>query len=175
MKESLNGSRESLDELEVELFDTGVLRTEKATNEPAISSFVSPNLEIHLESVAAVPQALQSSIEQERRSEALERLGGAPVRRTIHLRRRLGTVNQAVETTSGTSRSETTTSKSRKERRPDRSSLMWSRPMPSHWHDYKQNLMKLNLQTVRFAADAKRMLNGAKLSVIGLYSIEGVD
>ena len=35
--------------------------------------------------------------------------------------------------------------------------------------------MKLNLQTVRFAADAIKMLNGARLSVNGLYSIAGVD
>ena len=35
--------------------------------------------------------------------------------------------------------------------------------------------MKLNLQTVSFAADATRMLNGARLSVSGLYSITGVD
>ena len=35
--------------------------------------------------------------------------------------------------------------------------------------------MKLNLQTVRFAADVIRMLNGARLSVNGLYLIAGVD
>ena len=35
--------------------------------------------------------------------------------------------------------------------------------------------MKLNLQTVRFAADAMKMLNGAILSINGLYSIAGVD
>ena len=35
--------------------------------------------------------------------------------------------------------------------------------------------MKLNLQTVSFAADAMRMLNGARLSVNGLCSITGVD
>ena len=35
--------------------------------------------------------------------------------------------------------------------------------------------MKLNLQTVSFAADAIRMLNGARLFVSGLYSITGVD
>ena len=40
---------------------------------------------------------------------------------------------------------------------------------------YKKNLMKLNLQTVSFAADAMRMLNGARLYVNGLYSITGVD
>ena len=35
--------------------------------------------------------------------------------------------------------------------------------------------MKLIFQTVRFAADAIRMLNGARLTVNGLYSIAGVD
>ena len=35
--------------------------------------------------------------------------------------------------------------------------------------------MKLNLQTVSFAADAMRMLNGARLTVNGLYSVTGVD
>ena len=35
--------------------------------------------------------------------------------------------------------------------------------------------MKLNLQTMRFTADAMRMLNGARLSVNGLYSIADVD
>ena len=52
---------------------------------------------------------------------------------------------------------------------------MWSRPIPSPWHIYKDDLMKLNLQTVSFAADAMRTLNGARLSVSGLYSITGVD
>ena len=35
--------------------------------------------------------------------------------------------------------------------------------------------MKLNLQNVRFRADAVRILNGARLSVNGLYSIAGMD
>ena len=35
--------------------------------------------------------------------------------------------------------------------------------------------MKLNLQTVSFAADAMRMLNGARFSVNRLYSITGLD
>ena len=46
---------------------------------------------------------------------------------------------------------------------------MWSRPISYLWHVYKEDLMNLNLQTVRFAADVKRMLNGARLSVNGLY------
>ena len=52
---------------------------------------------------------------------------------------------------------------------------MWSSPIASPWHIYKDDLMKLNLQTVSFAADAMRMLNGARLLVSGLYSIIGVD
>ena len=52
---------------------------------------------------------------------------------------------------------------------------MWSGTIPSPWHIYKDDLMKLNLQTVSFAADAMRMLNGARLPVSGLYSIAGVD
>ena len=52
---------------------------------------------------------------------------------------------------------------------------MWSRPILSPWHMYKDDLMKLDLQKVSFAVDARRMLNGARLSVSGLYSITGVD
>ena len=47
--------------------------------------------------------------------------------------------------------------------------------IPSPWHIYKDDLMKLNLQTVSLAADVMRMLNGARLSVNRLYSITGVD
>ena len=164
--------QEQLDELEVEFFDTRVLKREETTNEPAISTFVPPNLETCRGSVPAVPQVLQSSSEPGQRTDVMDRLGEAPVRRTIHPRRRLGPVNSRTDTTSGTSRSETT-STSRAEKRPDRSSLMCSRPIPSPWHVYKQDLMKLNLQMMKFAADAMRMLNGARLSVNGLYSIVG--
>ena len=40
---------------------------------------------------------------------------------------------------------------------------------------YKDDLMKLDLQKVSFAVDARRMLNGARILVSGLYSITGVD
>ena len=99
------------------------------------------------------------------------------MRRTINPRRRLGPVNPTAETTS-TSRSDTRsekTSTSRGERRPDMSSFMWLRRIPSLWHIYKYDLMQLNLQTLSFAADAMRMLNGASLSVSGLSSISGKD
>ena len=41
--------QERLDELEVELFDTGLLKEEGASNEPTITTFVPPNLETRLE------------------------------------------------------------------------------------------------------------------------------
>ena len=82
---------EQLDELEVELFDTGVLKTEVATNIPAISTFVPPNLETRLGS-SAVPQVLQNSGERDKRCHVLDRLGEAPARRTLHPRRSLGSV-----------------------------------------------------------------------------------
>ena len=154
-----------------------MLKKEETTNEPATSTFAPNNLETRLGTVPAVTYRPQSSSEPRQSTDKQDRLGEAPIRRTIHPRRRLGPVHPTAETTS-TSRSETrseTVSTSREERRPDRSSLMWSRPIPSPWRIHKQDLMKLNLQTVRFAADAIRMLNGARLSVNGLYSIARVD
>ena len=125
--------QERLDEMEVELFDTGVLKKEETTNEPEISTFVLLNLETRLRTVSAVTYRPQSSSEPGQRTDVQDRLGEAPMRRTIYPRRRLGPVNPTAETTS-TSRSETrseTAGTSREERRPDRSSLMWSRPIPS--------------------------------------------
>ena len=116
------------------------LRREKTTNEPAILTLVHPNLETRLGSVPAVPKKQQSSTEPGQKTDVLDRLAKAPLRRTIHLRRRLRTVNLTVDTTIGTTRSETT-STSRGERRPDRSSLTWSRPIASPWHVYKQDLI----------------------------------
>ena len=46
--------QERLDEMEVELFDTGVLKTEETSNKPAISNFVPPNSETRLGTVLAV-------------------------------------------------------------------------------------------------------------------------
>ena len=47
--------------------------------------------------------------------------------------------------------------------------------IPSPWHVYKDELMKLDLQRLSFIEDARRMPNGARLSVNRLYSITGVD
>ena len=126
---------------------------------------------------AATNYRQQSSSEPGQRTEVQDRLGEAPLRRTIHPRRRLGPVNP-IEEAAITSRSDTrseTTSNSREERRPGRSSSMSSRAIPSPWYVYKDELMKLDLQRVSFIEDARRMLNGARLSVSRRYSTTGVD
>ena len=174
--------QERLDELEAELFDTGVLKEEGTVSDAVITTFVPPSLETRLGTVPVVTNyRQQSSSEPGQRTDVQDRLGEAPMRRTIHPRRRIGPVDP-IEETAGTSRSDTrsdtrseTTSNSREERRPSRGSLMWSRPIPSLWHVYKDELMKLDLQRVSFIEDARRMLNGATLSVSRLYSITGVD
>ena len=115
--------QERLDELEVELFDTGVLKEERTSNDTVITTFMPPSLETRLGTVPAVTNyRKQSSSEPGQRTDVQDRLGGAPVRRTSHPRRRLGPVNPMEEAT-GPSRSGTrseTTSTSREERRPDR-------------------------------------------------------
>ena len=99
--------QERLDELEVDLFDTGVLKEEGASNEPTITTFVPPNLETRLGAVPAVTiYKPQSSSEPGHRTDVRDRLGGAPIRRTNNPRRRLGPVNSTAETTR-ISRSET--------------------------------------------------------------------
>ena len=151
-------------------------------SDAVITTFVPPSLETRLGTVPAVTNyRQQSSSEPGQRTDVQDRLGEAPMRRTIHPRRRIGPVNP-IEETAGTSRSDTrsdtrsaTTSTSREESIPSRGSLMWSRPIPSPWHIYKDELMKLDLQRVSFIEDARRMLNGATLSVSRLYSITGVD
>ena len=68
----------------------------------------------------------QSSSEPGQRTDVQDRLGEAPMRRTINPRRRIGPVNPRGETAS-TSRSDTrseTKRTLREERRPNRSSLM---------------------------------------------------
>ena len=170
--------QERLDELEAELFDTGVLKEEGTASDAVITTFVPPSLDTRLGTVPAVTNyRQQSSSEPGQRTDVQNRLGEAPMRRTIHPRRRIGPVNPTEET-AGTSRSDTrseTTITSREERRPSRGSLMWSRSIPSTWHVYKGELMKLDLQRVSFIEDARSMLNGATLSVSRLYSITGVD
>ena len=62
--------QEQLDEMEVVLFDTGVLKKEETSNKPAISTFVPPNLETRFGMVPAVTTyRLQSSSEPGQRTD----------------------------------------------------------------------------------------------------------
>ena len=100
--------QERLDELEAELSDTRVLKEEGMMNDTVITTFVPPNLETRLGTVPAVINyRQQSSSEPGRRTDVQDRLGEAPMRRTIHPRRRIGPVNQPIEEVAGTSRSDT--------------------------------------------------------------------
>ena len=75
--------------------------------EATLLSFVPPSLEARLASVPTVTERPQNSSEPGQRIDISDRMGEAPVRITIRPRRRLGPVNSATDT-SGTSRSETT-------------------------------------------------------------------
>ena len=93
--------QERLDELEVEFFDTGVLKEEGALNESLITTFVPPSLETRLGTVLAVKNyRQQSSSEPGQKTDVRDRLGEAPMRRTINPRNRLGPVNPREETAS---------------------------------------------------------------------------
>ena len=99
--------QERLDELEAELFDTGVLKEEGTVSDAVITTFVPPSLETRLGTVPAVTNyRQQSSSEPGQRTDVQDRLVGAPMRRTIHPRRRIGPVNP-IEETAGTSRLDT--------------------------------------------------------------------
>ena len=77
--------QERLDELEAELFDTGVLKEKGAVSDAVITTFVPPFLETRLGTVPAVTNyRQQSSSEPGQRTDVQDRLGEAPMRRTIH-------------------------------------------------------------------------------------------
>ena len=96
-----------LDELEAEFFDTGVLKEEGTVSDAVITTFVPPSMETRLGTVPAITNyRRQSSSEPGQRTDVQDRLGDAPMRRTIHTRRRIGPVNP-IEETAGTSRSDT--------------------------------------------------------------------
>ena len=68
--------QERLDELEVELFDTGVLKEEGTSNDTVITTFVPPSLETRLGTVPAVTNYRQQSSRKDRRSRSIGRSAG---------------------------------------------------------------------------------------------------
>ena len=54
--------------------------------------------------------------------------------------------------------------------------LLWNRPDPSHWGQYKTDMStKLNMNTLTCREDAMRMIGGESPTVSRLYRIPGVD
>ena len=54
--------------------------------------------------------------------------------------------------------------------------LLWNRPDPSHWGQYKTDMStKLNMNTLMCREDAMRMIGGEGATVSRLYQIPGVD
>ena len=127
--------QERLDEMEVELFDTGVLQKEQTTNEPALSTFVPQPRNT---SVSGPSRDLQAANFQRARSKkgCTGPIGRSASKKNYSSTAKIRTCQRNLETT-GTSRPETrseTTSASRKERPPDRSSLMLIRgPLNRTW------------------------------------------
>ena len=118
------------------------------------------------ETAAAAPVSPSSNVR--------ERLGTAPPPRTQPLESRLGsdppiTANPA--STAGTSTSAVPT-----EAVEPGSVLLWNRPDPSHWGQYKTDMStKLNMNTLTCREDAMRMIGGEGPTVSRLYRIPGVD
>ena len=67
--------RERLDELEVNLFDIGVLIVDAAADVRVISNFVHPSLETRSVSVPAVSETVRTSRDPEAKLDVMEWLG----------------------------------------------------------------------------------------------------
>ena len=124
------------------------------------------------------------------RSNARERLGTAPPPRTQPLERRLGrsvdqyrnnsqTVsrrNDPPATANSASAAGPSTSAVPAEGVEPGSVLLWNRPGPSHWGQYKTDMStKLNLNTLTCREGAMRIIGGESPTVSRLYRIPGVD
>ena len=70
--------RLGLHELEMKLFNTGVLGAEEVANVRAIFTFVPPSLEMHLGSVQVTAQALRGAHDQEQIQDGMERWVSVP-------------------------------------------------------------------------------------------------
>ena len=123
-------------------------------------------------------------------SNVRERLGTAPVPRRQPLESRLGrSVDQNQPrsmTVSSTSNLPTTatpastanqsTSAMPVERVQPSSVLLWNRPDPSGWRQYKTDMSaRLNMNTLTCREDARKMIGGEGPTVSRLYRIPGVD
>ena len=123
-------------------------------------------------------------------SDVRERLGTARPPRRQSLESRLGrsvdqsqTSSQTVSRTSNppatanpASTANPSTSATSEEGIEPSSVLLWNRPDPSGWGQYKTDMStKLNMNTLTCRVDARRMMGGDRPTVSGLYRKPGVD
>ena len=123
-------------------------------------------------------------------SDVREMLGTAPPPRTQPLESRLGrsvdqnrTSSQAVSRKNeppATATPASTTGQSTSAVPVDgvepSSVLLWNRPDPSGWGQYKTDMSaKLNMNILTYREDARRMIGGDGLTVARMYRIPGVD
>ena len=123
-------------------------------------------------------------------SDVRERLGTAPPPRRQPLESRLGrpmdqcqTSSQTISRTSNPPATATpastgnpSTSATPAKGIEPSSLLLWYRPDPSGWGQYKTNMStKLNMNTLTCRVDARRMMGGDGTTLSGLYRIPGVD
>ena len=122
-------------------------------------------------------------------SDVRERLGTAPPPRRQPLESRLGrpidqsqTSSQTVARTSNPPATDPApagsplTSATPAEGIDPNSVLLWNRPDPSGWGQYKTDMLaNLNMNTLTCRADARKTMTGEGPTVSGLYRISGVD
>ena len=122
-------------------------------------------------------------------SDVRERLGTAPPPRRQPLECRLGRPNDQNQTSSQTSTSASnlpattpvpagnpSASTAPAEGIEPNIVLLWIRPDPSGWDQYKADMLtSLNMNTLTCRSDARRMMNGDGLMVSRLYRISGAD
>ena len=135
-----------------------------------------------METGAAAPVAPSSDVRA--------RLGTAPPPRTQPLESRLGisvdqsrissqTMSRRSDTSATATPASTTgqsTSAVPTEGVEPNSLLLWNRPDPSGWGQYKTDMSaKLNMNTLTCREDARKMIGGEGPTVSRLYRIPGVD
>ena len=168
-----------LGEMEQELRTTSSLARTSSTGGGRVSGNVPESLAnrlgpLAMETGAAAPVAPSSDVRA--------RLGTAPPPRTQPLESRLGRsvdqnwiISQTVSRRSDTPATAPPASTTGNRRAPN-SVMLWNRPDPSSWGQYKTDMSaKLNMNTLTCREDAWKMIGGEGPTVSRLYRIPGVD
>ena len=176
-----------LKEMEQELRTTGSLARTSSTGGGRVRGNVTELLAnrlgpLTMQTGATAPVAPSSDVRA--------RLGAAPPPRTQPLESRLGssveqsrissqsvsrTIDTSATATPASTAGQSTSAVSTEGVEPN-SVLLWNRPDPSSWGQYKTDMSaKLNMNTLTCREDARKMIGGEGPTVSRLYRIPGVD